>query len=539
MKEDKNDENKIKIIKTSINLDKEIKKEKKDEITNLLTQEEIDFEDYIKNEDYNKIRSILSEEEKKEIWNYRTKENDDSTMLNIAILIDNYKITKCILKYCKKKLSNDEFVQFINKKNKKGITPLHYSSFRGNIKLIDYLIKNGAKLDELSFKNMNVIHFAAQSNRPNSLLYFHLYHKNKFDFESLDITGCTPLHWACYSCAIEAVSYLLFLGVNINIRDFRGYTPLYLAVLSNSPKIVKYLLQRGASIEIADNEGNTPLDLAREKKYKNIIKILENEEGFHCFNKPSKKEEKSMKIIFYVVIIQFFSIFCIVTAILPFLYYNENLFFYISITGLSFVALIFWFCYIKLICSDPGHMKNEEKIIIEEIIFNKKENFKNICPKCSVYINNTIKHCIICEKCCKGFDHHCYWVNNCIDNNNYYLFIFFLIITYIDALFKLFITLFFIYFEFRNDNKKKYDFFGIYYLSFLTNDYYICTIIIIFLLFVLFFVISLFFLLKVHFKICCSRLHNNSLNSNRKTVILSKVNNDDLLSSENISESEI
>lgn len=37
MKEDENDENKIKIVKTSINLDKEIKKEKKDEITNLLT----------------------------------------------------------------------------------------------------------------------------------------------------------------------------------------------------------------------------------------------------------------------------------------------------------------------------------------------------------------------------------------------------------------------------------------------------------------------------------------------------------------------
>jgi uncharacterized protein (DUF927 family) len=96
MKEDENDENKIKIVKTSINLDKEIKKEKKDEITNLLTQEEIDFEDYIKNEDYNKIKSILSEEGKKEIWNYRTKENDDSTILNIAILIDNYKIIKCI-----------------------------------------------------------------------------------------------------------------------------------------------------------------------------------------------------------------------------------------------------------------------------------------------------------------------------------------------------------------------------------------------------------------------------------------------------------
>ena len=539
MKEDENDENKIKFVKTSINLGKEIKSVKKEEITNFLTKEETDFEYYIKNEDYNKIKCILSVEGKKEIWNYKTEEGDGSSILNISILVNNYRITKCILKYCQSKLSKDEYVKFINKKNKKGITPLHYSSFRGDIKLIDYLIKNGAKLTDLSLKYMNVIHFAAQSNRPNSLFYFYLYHKNKFDFESLDIIGCTPLHWACYSSALEAVSYLLFFGVNINIRDFRGYTPLYLAVLSNSPKIVKYLLQRGANIEIADNEGNTPLDLAKEKKYKIIIKILENEEGFHCFNKPTKKEEKSFKLIFSVVFIQFFSIFCIVTAIFPFFYKYEKLYFYISSIGISLIALTFWFFYIKLIISDPGHMKNDEKIIIEEIIFNKKENFRNVCPKCSVYINNTIKHCIICQKCCKGFDHHCYWVNNCIGNNNYYLFILFLIITYIDVLYKLLITLFFIYFEFINENIDELDFFEISYLSFMTNKYYICSIIIIFLLLIFFFAISLFFLLKVHFKVCCSRLHNNSLNSNRKTAILTKVNNDDLLSSESISESEI
>ena len=43
------------------------------------------------------------------------------------------------------------------------------------------------------------------------------------------------------------------------------------------------------------------------------------------------------------------------------------------------------------------------------------------------------KHCVICDKCTDYFDHHCYWVNNCIGGNNYSTFIFFLFLAVVDV----------------------------------------------------------------------------------------------------------
>ncbi len=36
-------------------------------------------------------------------------------------------------------------------------------------------------------------------------------------------------------------------------------------------------------------------------------------------------------------------------------------------------------------------------------------------------------HCIICNQCIDDFDHHCFWVNNCIGGNNLTIFLVFLV----------------------------------------------------------------------------------------------------------------
>lgn len=64
----------------------------------------------------------------------------------------------------------------------------------------------------------------------------------------------------------------------------------------------------------------------------------------------------------------------------------------------------------------------------------------NICIRCSSYKPKRAKHCIICQRCIKVYDHHCPWINNCIGSNNHLFFFMFLLVLFIFTCFKLSMT---------------------------------------------------------------------------------------------------
>ena len=51
-------------------------------------------------------------------------------------------------------------------------------------------------------------------------------------------------------------------------------------------------------------------------------------------------------------------------------------------------------------------------------------------------------HCFYCEKCIEGYDHHCYWINNCVGKNNINLFVLFLIVIILNILVNAYLDLF-------------------------------------------------------------------------------------------------
>ena len=84
----------------------------------------------------------------------------------------------------------------------------------------DYTVKN--------VYGANVLHVAAQGDQPCPLYYFVAI--KDMDIDETDNRGSTPLHWACYSKAEFALSYILSMSPYLESVDQNGFTPLHLAV---------------------------------------------------------------------------------------------------------------------------------------------------------------------------------------------------------------------------------------------------------------------------------------------------------------------
>jgi len=41
---------------------------------------------------------------------------------------------------------------------------------------------------------------------------------------------------------------------------------------------------------------------------------------------------------------------------------------------------------------------------------------------CDTFVEDTSKHCGVCNRCVNKFDHHCQYLNNCVGAKNYKLF---------------------------------------------------------------------------------------------------------------------
>jgi len=375
---------------------------------------------------------------------WELKDENNYTALHFSVFKNNYDLTLLILEEIKKGLginSSKKISEFINEKNKEGITALHYSVINGNIAIFKLLKKYGANLEAVTNTGKNIMHIAAESNQPSMMIY--LYLNEAQDISSVDENGSTPLHWACYYKAEECVNYLLYLNADINAQDKENFTPLNIAVSNNKVSLVKLLLRKGADKKIANKYNQLPIDIAKKKHYSKILKILISGYNPLCSTEiPDiyvKPTDAYKRVILLMLIICEIIIFILV---LPFL---ESLAFYI----LNFVFFgLGLLSYFMLLWSEPGYQKNKELVkdcggednykCLKKLV-EDGEDLKKYCPVCYVLKANNIKHCFICNKCVKDLSHHCFWFNKCIAKKNRIIYIIFLVCIFLHCVYTIFI----------------------------------------------------------------------------------------------------
>ncbi len=401
----------------------------KESPSNNLNLNSFEFFEALNKGEIEKVKSFFYDPSIK-IWLF--KDENNYTALHFSVLKNNFDLTIFIIEELKKKMgmsAAQKLENFINEKNKEGITALHYAVSNGNIKMVEFLKKCGANLDAVTNTGKNIMHIAAGSNQPSMLIYLFLYEAQ--DITSVDENGSTPLHWACYYSAEESVNYILSLKVDVNAQDKEKFTPLHLAVSNNSINIVRLLLQKEADKKIANNNNELPIDIAHKKHYQEIEDILSNKEynPLCTLEMPIeyiKPNDIYKKIIFFMIIIPEI---LIIILVLPFV---ESIVYYI-------LSIIFFgLCllnYFILLGKEPGYQKNDQ--LLKECggeydnkplkkLLEKESDLKTYCPTCFVLRGEDKKHCFICNKCVAEMSHHCFWLNRCIGKNNKKIYICFI-----------------------------------------------------------------------------------------------------------------
>lgn len=417
---------------------------------NIINLNKSEFLEAINDEETQKINNYLNDSN---LNIYQIKDENGYTSLHRSVFKNNYELTIQIIDRVKKEVGighSNKLENFINEKTNEGYTALHYAAMIGNLKIIKLLKDNGAKIDSVTKLGKNVLHIAAENNQPSVIIYFIF--NEPLDIYSVDENGSTPLHWACYSGAVESVSYLISLKADINAIDNEKYTPLHLAASTNREKIVRLLLQNGVNKNLRNINGELPIDIASKNNYKNIVNLLTDKkynplctlEFPIIYIQPTNIYKK---IIILMIIIPEIIIFIL---ILPFL---EEMYHTYANLGTFFLCLL---TYVIFIFKNPGYQTNNtllnecqrleikdplKKLVDDEV------DIKNYCPKCYTknYEDNNIKHCFICDKCVLELSHHCFWINKCIGKNNksaYLTFIFFSFLYTFYSIFLCFLLLF-------------------------------------------------------------------------------------------------
>jgi ankyrin repeat protein len=145
----------------------------------------------------------------------------------------------------------------VNRKDLLGRTPLMQAAVDGNVRLVDALVRKGARVNDTDAGDYTALTLAAINRRPavvRALLAAHA------DTEVATVMGgLTSLHLACAGGDLESVNALLDSGAKVDGMDVHKRTPLMAAAAAGYPKVVERLLRSKAKVNFGAWETTSAL----------------------------------------------------------------------------------------------------------------------------------------------------------------------------------------------------------------------------------------------------------------------------------------
>lgn len=158
---------------------------------------------------------------------------------------------------------------------------LDLAFFRGDLQLIELLLKNGAKLDGpdwIDFSPANYVFYKNNSKLYKDMMLLLL--KYGFNPGSLNEHGQNSLHLLTQSVteedtdAVKLAEILIKAGASINKASLYQMTPLHYSISRNNFELASFLVERGADIHQKGKPKSFPLAMAVERRCKRIVELL-------------------------------------------------------------------------------------------------------------------------------------------------------------------------------------------------------------------------------------------------------------------------
>lgn len=179
-------------------------------------------------------------------------DRDGDTLLQIAAQNDNLSVINFLVE--------NHINVFAEVKNEKKLNALHISAYHGHAKNVEYFVKLGFDVNEVTKHGETALHLAAMNGHLDcvqSLL------KHQANIECEDHGKSRPLHAAIYG-TIDCLQYLVQQKVNLSAKNDCGSTALHLAVYAGKFEAVKYLINKGSDVFTVDNNNKNVIDIAKE-----------------------------------------------------------------------------------------------------------------------------------------------------------------------------------------------------------------------------------------------------------------------------------
>ena len=153
-------------------------------------------------------------------------------------------------------------------------TALHHATEKGFTDITKLLLENGADPNQPGFKGMNALHLACYNNQVEILKLFKS-QSTTLDYDAIDESGNTPLHYSALNGSLRCTDFLLNNGANIQATNAKLATPLMMATLTAQENMIEALIKHEqCDINHADCNGDTSLHWAAKCGYYDVIRKL-------------------------------------------------------------------------------------------------------------------------------------------------------------------------------------------------------------------------------------------------------------------------